>query len=403
MDQIDKTIDFLKETLLDDPDNMDLRLKLASSYMTKQEVDKARKQIDLILKKDPKNQQALTFLSTLKQTQADTLDNIVEQEPTEEDELASPPQAERVAVTPEAQPPEAEKEYMKSWFEEAHTHFEDVGGMADLKEEIRISIVYPFERPELYEKYGKKIGGGLLLYGPPGCGKTHIARATAGEIQAMFLSIAIDDILDMWMGSSEKKMHALFQTAREVCPTVIFIDEVDALGMDRMKTSNSASMLVNQFLTEMDGINSNNDKIMVIGATNAPWQVEPALRRPGRFDKIVFVPPPDELARAEIFKIHLQDKPVDHIDYIELAKRTRTFSGADIYSVCDQAAEKVLREVMSSGKDRNIQMDDLLGVVQQTQSSVREWFSTAKNFARYANESGTYSPILQYIKENKLE
>lgn len=391
--EIDKLITFLKDALLDEPDNVDLRLKLASAYMNNEESIKAQKQVEIILTKDPEHKQAKQLLAMI---DGDYLDDS-EDEEIEVDSEKVP----ALHATTEYSSQE-ESGTLKNWFEKAHITFEDVGGMDSLKEEIRVGIVYPFERPEVYKKYGKKIGGGMLLYGPPGCGKTYIARATAGETSAMFLSVNIDDILDMWLGQSEKKVHKLFETAREVSPTVMFIDEVDALGADRMKVSSSAGTLVNQLLTEMDGMNSDNDQLMVIGATNTPWHVDPAFRRPGRFDKIIFVPPPDELARAEIFKIHLRDKPVDTIDYIELAKRTRNFSGADISQVCDLAIEAVLRQVLTTGKDRNITMDDILKVIQSTHPTTKEWFATAKNFARYANESGIYSPIIEYMKQHGL-
>ena len=398
--EIHKLIDFLKEALLDEPDNHDLRIKLASAYMNSDEPEKARRQVEIVLKQEPDHSQAKQLLSMIDGSLEDEDDE--EEEDIEIDLGEDTDEEESIALYSSPQQ-NVEVGSMENWFEKAQISFEDVGGMHDLKEEIKVSIVYPFEKPELYEKYAKKIGGGMLLYGPPGCGKTYIARATAGEISAMFLSVSIEDILDMWLGQSEKKIHKLFDTAREVSPTVMFIDEVDALGADRMKVTASASSLVNQLLTEMDGIHANNEKVMVIGATNTPWHVDPAFRRPGRFDKVIFVPPPDEIARAEIFKIHMKNKPTDNLDYVELAKKTKAFSGADISKVCDQVTERVMREVFSGGKERNIRMDDFIKVIKESHPTTKEWFSTAKNFARYANESGTYTPILEYMKEQGWE
>ena len=174
-------------------------------------------------------------------------------------------------------------------------NFNDVGGMDDIKKEIDLKIIKPLVHAELYKSYGKKIGGGILLYGPPGCGKTFIAKATAGQIQSKFFSVGLNDILDMWIGNSEKNLHDIFEIARRNKPCVLFFDEIDALGASRsdMKQSGGRN-LINQFLLELDGINSDNDGILVLGATNTPWNLDTAFRRPGRFDRIIFIPPPDE-------------------------------------------------------------------------------------------------------------
>jgi SpoVK/Ycf46/Vps4 family AAA+-type ATPase len=211
--------------------------------------------------------------------------------------------------------------------ERPRINFDDVGGMSKVKEEINIKIIQPLQYPDLYKAYGKKIGGGILLYGPPGCGKTHLARATAGQIKASFISIGIHDVLDMWVGSSENKLHELFELARRQAPCVIFFDEIDALGASRTDMRTSASkMLINQFLSELDGVQSNNDGLLVLGATNAPWHLDTAFRRPGRFDRIIFVQPPDAESRESILRIMLKDKPAKDIDYAAIAKATSEFS-----------------------------------------------------------------------------
>src|SRR5688572_8725046 len=188
--------------------------------------------------------------------------------------------------------------------------FADVGGLEDLKDEIRMKIIHPLQHADLFKAYGKSIGGGILMYGPPGCGKTYLARATAGEIKASFLAIGINDVLDMWIGNSERNLHQVFDDARSSRPCVLFFDEVDALGARRSDIQHSGRHLINQFLAEMDGIKSSNEGVLILAATNAPWHVDPAFRRPGRFDRVLFVPPPDAEARAGILRILCRGKPV---------------------------------------------------------------------------------------------
>ena len=164
-------------------------------------------------------------------------------------------------------------------------NFGKVGGMDAVKEDIRMKIFYPMENRELFEAYGKKAGGGVLLYGPPGCGKTLISRATAGEINANFLCVGLHQILDMWIGKSEEKLHEIFELARRNAPAVLFFDEVDALAADRKDMRTSAGRtLINQFLAELDSESAENEGVLVLGATNAPWHLDSAFLRPGRFD-----------------------------------------------------------------------------------------------------------------------
>ncbi len=277
--------------------------------------------------------------------------------------------------------------------------FSDVGGMQKLKEEIQLKIIFPIAHAEMYAAYGKKMGGGILMYGPPGCGKTFLARATAGEIQSSFLSIGINDVLDMWIGNSERNLHSLFEQARRSRPCVLFFDEVDALGASRSDMRQSgARHLVNQFLAEMDGVNSSNEGVLILGATNAPWHVDSAFRRPGRFDRVLFVPPPDETARKEILALLLKGKPQDHVELDKVAAKTHEFSGADLKAVIDFAVEDKLREVIRSGRPTPLSTKDLLAAAKAVRPTTREWFATARNHALYANQGGIYDDILEYMK-----
>ncbi|MCX6268885.1 MAG: AAA family ATPase [Bacteroidetes bacterium] len=280
-------------------------------------------------------------------------------------------------------------------------NFDDVGGMTNIKKEIDLKIIKPMLYPDIYKAYGKKTGGGILLYGPPGCGKTHIAKATAGQVKASFINVRLDNILDMWIGKSEKNLHYLFEIARQNKPCVLFIDEIDALGASRSDMKQSAGRhLINQFLQELDGLGNNNDGILVLGATNAPWHLDPAFRRPGRFDRIIFVPPPDEIAREAIIGIKLKNKPVNNIDSKHLAKKLDHYSGADIEAIIDIAIEEKLENSFLDGMPKPITTRDLLNAAKNHRASTQEWFSTARNYALYSNESGLYNDILTYLQIN---
>ena len=282
--------------------------------------------------------------------------------------------------------------------ERPEVSFASVGGMEDIKEEIRMKIIYPLKNRALFKAYGKKLGGGVLLYGPPGCGKTLISKATAGEIQANFISVGIHQILDFYIGNSEKNLHQLFQLARDNPPAILFFDEVDALAADRKDFRESAiRTVINQFLAEMDGNIGSNEGILILGATNAPWHLDPAFRRPGRFDRIIFVPPPDEPAREAIVTILGRDKPLERLDAKALAKRTKEFSGADLKSIFDIATERVLSRAMKEGRVVPLTTEDLLQACKGMKASTRAWFESAKNYALYANQGGFYDDVLTFL------
>jgi len=278
--------------------------------------------------------------------------------------------------------------------------FADVGGLEDLKEEIKMKIIYPFEKSHIFKAYGKKAGGGMLLFGPPGCGKTLIAKATAGECNTNFIHVGITDVLDMWLGESEKKLHEIFETARKESPTILFFDEMDALGGSRLRmTQSTQSTLVNEFLEEMDGISSDNSNVLIVGATNAPWNIDPAFRRPGRFDKIIFVPPPDKEARVSILKIMLKDKPKGRIDSETIADKTEKYSGADLKAVVDTAVDEKIKDSMKTDKIIPLTSDDLIESLEKVKPSTLEWFSIVKNYVTYGSDTGLYESVRKYIKE----
>ena len=278
-------------------------------------------------------------------------------------------------------------------------NFADVGGMDAVKEDIRLKIILPLEQPEIFKAYGKTAGGGILLYGPPGCGKTHLARATAGEIKARFISVGINDVLDMWIGNSERNLHAIFEQARRLRPCVLFFDEIDALGASRADMRHTGGRhLINQFLAELDGVKSSNEGVLILGATNAPWHIDNAFRRPGRFDRIIFVPPPDTSAREAVLRILCRDKPVAEIDFAAVAKKTPDFSGADLKGVVEAAVEAKLRAAIRGGGIQPLGTRDLIDAAKNLKPTTKEWFASARNYALYSNQGGTYDDILKYLK-----
>ncbi|VDR41199.1 ATP-dependent zinc metalloprotease FtsH 2 [Tsukamurella paurometabola] len=277
----------------------------------------------------------------------------------------------------------------------------DVGGMQHVKERLEAAFLAPMRNPELRRLYGKSLRGGLLLYGPPGCGKTFIARAVAGELGANFLSVTISDILDQYLGNSEKNMHDVFESARRKAPCVIMFDELDAIGGKRSRhQSQWMRTVVNQMLIELDGVESGtaNDGVFVLAATNAPWDVDLALRRPGRLDRMVLVTPPDAPARAAILEYHLRDRPIERIDLRDLVARTDGYSGADLAHVCESASETALLDSARTGTVRMITQADLVSAVRAIRSSCGEWFTAAENVATFSNESGAYDDLVQYLR-----
>ncbi|MGD9582004.1 MAG: 26S protease regulatory subunit, partial [Vampirovibrionia bacterium] len=210
----------------------------------------------------------------------------------------------------------------------------------------------------------------------------------------------INDVLDMWLGESERKLQEIFDIARRKVPSIIFIDEIDALGGSRQNsTSSSTKMLVNQLLSEMDGIDSANDQLLIIGATNTPWFVDSALRRPGRFDRVIFVPPPDLNARIEILQILTHNLKIGRFDFKNIASKTQEYSGADLKALVELASEDAINEALKTGKIRDLTEKDFINATKKLKPTTREWFSTAKNYATYANQGGNYDEILEYLNQ----
>jgi transitional endoplasmic reticulum ATPase len=280
--------------------------------------------------------------------------------------------------------------------------FADVGGLEAVKKQIHRRIILPFQKPSLFQKFRRKAGGGILLYGPPGCGKTLMARATAGECGAKFFNVAVSDVLDMYIGESERKLHALFEQARRSAPAVLFFDEVEALGGKRQYSREAtSSKLVSQFLSELDGFTQANENVLIMGATNVPWAVDPAFRRPGRFDRVMFVPPPDRVARESILEELLRERPTaGKLQLGEIAELTPGFSGADLRDLVESAVDEAIEVSIAGGREVPVTIEHVRTALKGAKSTTNEWLTTARNYARYANEGGQYDEVLEFLEQH---
>jgi SpoVK/Ycf46/Vps4 family AAA+-type ATPase len=283
------------------------------------------------------------------------------------------------------------------------TRFVHIAGMEDLKKSIRLQIIEPFINPAMFARFRKKAGGGILLYGPPGCGKTMLARAVANECNASFLSIGISEILTAWLGESERNLALMFEKARAQKPCVMFFDELDALAFARSKSSSDTSRkIVNEFLAQLDGFEKTNDQVLILAATNMPWDVDPAMKRPGRFARQVFVPPPDAIARARIIELALDGVPHGQVDAAAVARVTEQFSGADVDALVERAKEYVLTEYMETRSERDITQHDLMRAAEELTPTTQDWLRTARNLVKYAGGDDSYRDLERYLKANKL-
>jgi AAA+ superfamily predicted ATPase len=432
-------LDSLRRAVEAMPDDVPLRLHLATMLLRAGQRDEAVRQLGAVLQRDPGNAQALGLLRDLGggpgpaeaagQPPAASPDNPAERSVVPP---AAPPGAPGAAAGP-GQPPQYDwsqaedelRDVLPAMFigdapgadsasaglEEADAYdaehagltLADVAGMTEVKQRLEAAFLAPMRNPELRRLYGKSLRGGLLLYGPPGCGKTFIARAVAGELGARFIAVSFADIIDMFVGQSERNIHELFEIARRNAPCVLFLDEVDAIGQKRSQLRHTPMRsAVNQLLLELDDVSGHNEGVFLLAATNHPWDVDSALRRPGRFDRTLLVLPPDAAAREEVFRYHLKGRPVAGIDLARLARQTDGYSGADIAHICETAAERALMDSVRLGEPRMIGLDDLEAAIGEVKPSLGAWFDTARNVALFANEGGTYDDLAAYLRKRRL-
>lgn len=276
----------------------------------------------------------------------------------------------------DSETPEEEKQVKAPKTYRSKIGFDQIAGLEEAKEVFREKVILPFEHPEIYEKFGKKAGGGILLYGLPGTGKTMFAEATSKELNATFIPVKCSDIKSKWYGESEQKVKAIFAKAKRSKKAIIFFDEFEAIGAKRTDDGNNGNNdLVPEILAEMQGIGSNKSDctIMIIAATNKPWAIDSAFMRPGRFDEKIYIPLPDFIARKKLFEIQLSKLPVaDDLDYDYLAKITDGFNGADIKEVCEKLKMSAIKDSLNKGTDQTIGMDDVERIEKTIKSSVSQ-------------------------------
>src|ERR1700745_4316437 len=413
-------LDSLRKAVEAMPDDVPLRLHLATMLPPAGQRHEAVRQLGAVLQRDPGNAQALGLLQDPGPERAGS-------------PAPPPPPAEAGADAERGKGPhydwsQAEDELrdvLPAMFvgdgetadssaagideagaydaEHAGLTLADVAGMTEVKQRLEAAFLAPMRTPPLRRLYGKSLRGGLLLYGPPGCGKTFIARAVAGELGARFIAVSFADIIDMFVGQSERNIHELFEIARRNAPCVLFLDEVDAIGQKRSQLRNTPMRsAVNQLLLELDDISGNNDGVFLLAATNHPWDVDSALRRPGRFDRTLLVLPPDAAAREGVFRYHLKDRPVAGIDLPTRASKTDGYSGADIAHICETAAERALMDSVRRGEPRMIGLGDLEAAIGEDKPSLGAWFDTARNGPLSPNKKGSYDDLAASLRKRRI-
>ncbi len=424
-------LDSLRRAVEAMPDDVPLRLHLATLLLRGGQRDEAIRQVGAVLQRDPGNTAALDLLREGPASAEPARTTDISAERT----VARPPVTGPAEAHGEAaggrtqhydwsQAKDELRDVLPSMFiggeatdsaaagldgagaydaEHAGLTLADVAGMTQVKQRLEAAFLAPMRNPELRRLYGKSLRGGLLLYGPPGCGKTFIARAVAGELGARFIAVSFADIIDMFVGQSERNIHELFEIARRNAPCVLFLDEVDAIGQKRSQLRHTPMRsAVNQLLLELDDIAGKNEGVFLLAATNHPWDVDSALRRPGRFDRTLLVLPPDGPAREGVFRYHLRERPVAGIDLARLARQTDGYSGADIAHICETAAERALMDSVRRGEPRMIGTGDLEAAIGEVKPSLGAWFETARNVALFANEGGTYDDLAAYLRKRRL-
>jgi len=290
--------------------------------------------------------------------------------------------------------------------------WEDIGGLEDVKRELKETVQYPVEHPEMFEKFGMSPSRGVLFYGPPGCGKTLLAKAIANECQANFISIKGPELLTMWFGESEANVREIFDKARAAAPCVLFFDELDSIAKARGGSlgdaGGAADRVINQILTEMDGMGAKKN-VFIIGATNRPDIIDPAILRPGRLDQLIYIPLPDQPSRVAVLKSNLKNSPVaKNVDLEFMANNLKGFSGADLTEICQRACKLAIRESIDKSLERKREMMDMGKEMEEDYDPVpeitRAHFQESLKFARRSvtdNDIRKYEMFSQTLQQSR--
>jgi SpoVK/Ycf46/Vps4 family AAA+-type ATPase len=284
--------------------------------------------------------------------------------------------------------------------EEPRTTLADVAGMPAIKRWLSTAFLSSLRDPQMRRLFGRSLRGGLLMYGPPGCGKTFLARALAGELEAGFLGIDLAHVVDMWLGYSRRSIHEIFETARAAAPCLLYLDQLEAIGPRRAGRRHSIGRgVVDQLVAELYSASEEHEGVFVVAATEHPWDVDSLLRQPGRLDHRLLVLPPDLQAREAIIRSVLAGRPLaEDLDLAGLAARTDRYSAADLAQLCESAAAAALEASIVSNSSRPIAMVDFTRGLHELRPSTPPWFELARDYARFAAEPGSYDDLVSYLR-----